>query len=45
MSEVQHDILADKILNYIRDGTTVDLTTGFVKNIYEKQDLINKGIL
>lgn len=45
LSDVQHDILADKILNYIHTGTTVDLTTGFIKNIYERQDLINKGIL
>ena len=45
MSEVQHDILADKIINYILHGTTVDLTTGFVRNIYEKQDLIKQGIL
>lgn len=45
LSDVQHPILADKILNYMHNGVTVDLTTGFVKNIYEKQDLIDKGIL
>jgi hypothetical protein len=45
LSDVQHPILADKIINYIHNGTVVDLTTGFVKNIYEKQDLINQGIL
>jgi hypothetical protein len=45
LSDRQHPILADKILNYINDGTTVDLTVGFVKNIYKKQDLVNRGIL
>ena len=45
LSDVQHPILADKILNYIHNGTVVDLTTGFVKNIYNKKDLINQGIL
>jgi hypothetical protein len=45
LSDVQHPILADKILNYIHNGTIVDLTTSFVKNIYEKQELINQGIL
>ena len=45
LSDVQHPILADKIINYIHNGTVVDLTTGFVKNIYEKQDLIDQGIL
>ena len=45
ISDIQHGILADKILDYIHNGTIVDLTTGFVKNIYEKQDLIDKGIL
>jgi hypothetical protein len=45
LSDVQHPILADKILDYIHNGTIVDLTTGFVKNIYHTQDLIDKGIL
>ena len=45
LSDIQHPILADKILNYIHNGTVVDLTTGFVKNIYNKQDLIDQGIL
>lgn len=45
MSDVQHPILVDKILNYIHHGTIVDLTTDFVQNIYEKQDLIDRGIL
>jgi len=45
LSDVQHPILVDKILDYIHNGATVDLTTGFVKNIYKKQDLINQGIL
>jgi hypothetical protein len=45
LSDLQHPILADKILNYINDRTTVDLTVGFVKNIYKKQDLVNQGIL
>ena len=45
LSDVQHPILADKILDYIHNGTVVDLTTGVVKNIYNKKDLINQGIL
>ena len=45
LSDLQHPILADKILNYIYDGTTVDLTAGFAKNIYKEKDLINQGIL
>ena len=45
LSDIQHPILADKILNYIHNGTVVDLTTGFVKNIYKKQDLIDQRIL
>jgi hypothetical protein len=45
LSDDQHPILADKILNYIHNGTTVDLTVGFVKNIYKKQDLIKQGFL
>lgn len=45
LTDVQHPILTDKILNYIHHGTIVDLTTGFVKNIYKKQNLIDKGIL
>lgn len=45
LSDVQHSILVEKILDYIYNGTIVDLTTGFVKNIYKKQDLINREIL
>jgi hypothetical protein len=45
LSDIQHNVLADKILNYIHNRTPVDLTTEFVKNIYKKQDLIDKGIL
>jgi hypothetical protein len=45
LSDVQHPILAGKILDYIHNRTTVDLTTGFVQNMYTKRDLIARGIL
>ncbi len=45
LTDVQHPILVDKILDYIHNGTIVDLTTGFLKNIYKEKDLINRGIL
>jgi hypothetical protein len=35
MSHDNHPILADKVLDYFKNGTPLDLTTNFVKNIYK----------
>lgn len=39
MSAVNHHILADKILNFLKNGITIDLTTGFESNIYNKNNI------
>ena len=38
-SEVNHKILADKIIEFFKTGKTVDLTTGFKTGIYTKETL------
>jgi len=37
-SEVNHKILADKVIDFFNTGTTVDLTTGFKTGMYTKDD-------
>ena len=38
-SEVNHKILADKIIEFFKTGKTVDLTTGFKTSIITKEIL------
>ena len=38
-SEVNHKILADKVIDFFNTGTTVDLTTGFKTGMYTKDDI------
>ena len=37
-SEVNHKILADKVIDFFNTGKTVDLTTGFKTGMYTKDD-------
>jgi|APGre2960657444_1045066.scaffolds.fasta_scaffold22831_2 hypothetical protein len=38
-SEVNHKILANKVIDFFNTGTTVDLTTGFETGIYTKDNI------
>ena len=38
-SEVNHKILADKVIDFFNTGNTVDLTTGFETGIYTKDNI------
>ena len=39
MTEINHTILADKVLDFFEDFTMVDLTTDFEKAIYTKDNI------
>jgi hypothetical protein len=39
LTEVNHKILADKVFDFFTEKQTVDLTTGFQKNIYTKNNI------
>jgi hypothetical protein len=39
LTECNHKILADKICNFFENGDTIDLTTGFVESIYNKDNI------
>mgnify|MGYP007061963241 CR=1 FL=1 len=38
-SEVNHKILANKVINFFKTGEIVDLTSGFEKGMYAKEDI------